>query len=175
VTLKDEKDFYKGFVDYEIIRHLNGRVPWPYPKTGVHDYLIRHLPNQGKTEWMWGLFLKDHPDKLIGSISLYVSDVTNRGFWLRRQDWGHGYMTEAAEAVNKFAVEELGFEKLLFNNAKGNHRSCRIKEKTGARLVRIDPVKAVDPQYTEAEYWELTKEEWQKQHDKRSKCEIDPC
>lgn len=57
---------------------------------------------------------------------------------------------------------ELYFEKLIFANALGNNRSRRIKEKTGARLVRIEPEEFVNPDYNQREVWELTKQEWHK-------------
>ena len=71
-------------------------------------------------------------------------------------------MTEAAKAVNRFAFEDLGFKVLRFTNGKGNIRSRRIKEKAGGRLVAIKPLNNGSPQYTEAEHWELTREEWEK-------------
>jgi RimJ/RimL family protein N-acetyltransferase len=49
---------------------------------------------------------------------------------------------------------------LVFANAVGNERSHRIKEKTGARLLRTEPAKFVNPLYTEREIWEITKDEW---------------
>jgi RimJ/RimL family protein N-acetyltransferase len=161
IDLSYERDYFEGFVDYEVIKHMNGRVPWPYPKNGVREFFEREIiPHQGKTIWQWGIFLKDNPDKLIGSISIRKNDEDNRGFWLAKQFWGHGYMTEASNIVTQFAFEELGFEVLHFTNARGNIRSRRIKEKAGARLVKMSPMKAVDPMYTESEHWELTKTKW---------------
>lgn len=69
-------------------------------------------------------------------------------------------MTEAVEPVMDYAFNELGFEKLVFTNAVGNIRSRRVKEKTGAKLVRVAPAKFVNPAYTEHEIWELSKTEW---------------
>ena len=69
-------------------------------------------------------------------------------------------MTEAAEAVMNFAFFEAGFEKLVFSNALGNQGSHRIKEKTGATLIRIGSGAFVDPAFTQREIWELTKEKW---------------
>jgi len=161
ITPEDIENYQKGFADYEVIRHMNGRVPWPFPKDGVKTFLESEIfPNLGQTIWQWGIFLKERPDILIGSISLRKSDVDNRGFWLARAYWGQGYMTEAVNCINQYAFEELGFKILRFTNAKGNHRSRRIKEKTGAHLVKVTPMKAVDPQYTDQEHWELTKTDW---------------
>ena len=54
----------------------------------------------------------------------------------------------------------LGFEVLVFANAVGNLRSRRIKEKTGARLLRTEPAEFVDPSFKDREIWELSKSEW---------------
>ena len=69
-------------------------------------------------------------------------------------------MTEAVHPVMDFAFGPAGFETLTFSNAMGNSRSGRIKEKTGARLLRIEPASYVDPTLTSREVWEITKQEW---------------
>jgi RimJ/RimL family protein N-acetyltransferase len=69
-------------------------------------------------------------------------------------------MTEATNAVTDHAFNNLGFETLVFSNALGNLRSRRIKEKSGARLIRTEPAKFVNPDYTQREVWELTKADW---------------
>lgn len=163
-------DYQNGFADYDVIRHMNSRVPWPYPKTGAKDFLESTVfPHQGKTIWQWGIFQKQEPEKLIGSISLRKSDVDNRGFWLAKAYWGHGFMTEATDAATRYAFENLGFTILRFTNAKGNTRSARIKEKQGARYVKTVPLQAVDHDYREAEHWELTKDMWREQQKSEQK------
>ena len=84
----------------------------------------------------------------------------NRGFWLGRKFWGRGIMTETVIPVTDYAFSSLGFKELNFANAKGNSRSRRIKEKTGARLVRVEPGSFVDPDFTEREIWVLMREKW---------------
>ena len=69
-------------------------------------------------------------------------------------------MTEAVVPITSYAFNELGFEKLTLTNAAGNFRSRRVKEKTGALLIGRAPASFVNPQYTEHEIWELTKEAW---------------
>ena len=113
----------------------------------------------------WGIFLKDNPDEIIGAIGLWRDGVPeNRGFWLAKNFWGKGIRTEAVKPITDYAFNFLGFEKLVFTNAVGNTRSRRIKEKTGARLLRIEAAEFVNPEYTEREIWEITKEEWKKPH-----------
>lgn len=110
---------------------------------------------------VWGIFLKEAPDELIGAVDLWrEGKPEHRGFWLGRKYWGQGFMTEAVEPVMDYAFDELGFDVLIFANAVGNIGSRRIKEKTGARLLRVEPAKFVDPKFTEHEIWELRKEDW---------------
>ena len=164
VTIYDVPSYEKHFVDYEVISHLSSAVPWPYPKNGVVEFLNQFIfPNQGKSQWLWGIFEKQNPNELIGVVHLWREGrPEHRGFWLGKPFWGKGYMTEAVEPVMNYAFDSLGFTKLIFANAVGNHKSRRIKEKTGARLIDVRPAKFVNPAYTEHEVWELTKEEWVK-------------
>ncbi len=162
VTEQDIPAYTKNFVDYEVIRHLSSVVPWPYPDNGVREFFLTTIvPNQGKNRWVWGIFRDKNPDELIGVVDLWRPGTPdNRGFWLGRKYWGNGYMTEAVRAVTDFAFDVLEFKSLVFSNARGNDRSARIKEKTGARLVRVEPAAFVDPLYTEQEIWELSRDQW---------------
>lgn len=162
VRESDAPCYTEQFVDYEVIRNLSAVVPWPYPPDGVMEYIQRTiLPNQGNNRWTWGIFLKERPERLIGAIELWrPGSPENRGFWLGRAYWGQGLMTEAVVPVMDYAFDTLGFDVLVFSNARGNSRSRRIKEKTGARLVRTEPAGFVDPAFKEREVWELSKAEW---------------
>ena len=162
ITEADAPAYAKNFIDYQIIGQLNPTTPWPFPESEMLNYLqTKILPKQGKNEWIWGIFLKNNPDELIGSIDLWrEGHPENREFWLGRRFWGRGIMTEAVEPIITYAFEYLGFEKLIFDNAVCNKRSRRIKEKTGAHLLYVEPSKFVNPEYTEHEVWELTKNDW---------------
>jgi ribosomal-protein-alanine N-acetyltransferase len=162
VTEADAPAYEKNFVDYEIISQLASVVPWPYPAGGVLDF-IRHqiVPRQGDDRWVWGVLLKEQPSEIIGVVHLYRRGTPeNRGFWLGRKYWGKGLMTEAVFPIMDYAFDVLGFERLFFSNAVGNERSRRVKEKTGARFLRTELGKFVNPAYTKREIWELTKDQW---------------
>ncbi len=162
ITEADAPAVQRYFADYAVIGELAAIVPWPYPPDGAITFIRDNvLPLQGKDRWVWGLFLKTAPDELIGNVDLWRSTTReNRGFWLARKHWGQGLMTEATNAVTAHAFNNLGFENLTFSNALGNLRSRRIKEKSGARLIRTEPAKFVNPDYTQREVWELTKADW---------------
>ena len=153
--------WYKNFNDYEIIRFLSASVPWPYSRTMHRGHWEGIKAKLGKTYWHWGLFLKETPDDMIGGIDLWREGTPeHRGFWLAHKHHGKGLMTEAVRPVNDYAFEVLGFDTLILSNALGNTQSRRIKEKTGAKLLRTEPFKFVDPALTEHEVWELTAKGW---------------
>ncbi len=152
----------QNFTDYEIVRNLSSVVPWPYPADGAsiwfHDHVV---PIQGRNRWIWAITLKSNPHDLIGVIDLWREGrPEHRGFWLSRQHWGYGYMTEAVVPVTDLAFDALGFEKLILSNAVGNKRSARVKEKCGAHKIGEKASSFVDPALTTSELWELTKESW---------------
>ena len=168
-TMADEPAYARHFVDHEVIRHLSNSAPWPYPEHGVRDYLRdRVLPRQGRDRWFWGLFRREAPDEMIGAVELWrAGDPEHRGFWLGRRFWDRGYMSEATDAVTDFAFGPAGFETLVLSNAVGNLRSRRIKEKAGAQVLRREPAEFANPDYTESEIWELTRETWRDRRGER--------
>src|SRR5262244_2629099 len=72
------------FPQWEIVRYLNRKVPWPYPPDGALTfYRDVALPAVERGEaWHWTLQLKSNPGQMIGSIGLMRSEKENRGFWI---------------------------------------------------------------------------------------------
>jgi ribosomal-protein-alanine N-acetyltransferase len=164
VTLEDAPAYQRNFADYEVVRFLSHRVPWPYPENGVAEFLRDLvLPHLGRDRWLWGICLKENPGEVIGAVDLWREGrPEHRGFWLAKRFWGRGFMAEAVVPVMDYAFSDLGFGKIVLSNALGNTQSRRIKEKTGARYVGLRDFQFVDPSFTQSELWEITKEEWKK-------------
>ncbi len=164
-SMEDAKSYQEHFDDYEVIRNLSNAIPWPYPTNGAYEYLKNVvIPMQGKDRWTWGIYLKSKPLELIGCVDIFKrSDRGNRGFWLGRKFWNQGIMSEAVKPIVDYAFLQLGFEKLIFENALGNMGSRKIKEKTGARFIGIKNSLHVDPKLNQSEQWELRRENWLKQ------------
>ncbi len=162
LTAEHAESYTRHFVDYEVIQHLSSAVPWPYPEGGVRGFIEAVvMPGQGESRWDWALTLREAPGEAIGCIGLWRSGAPeNRGFWLGRAFWGRGLMTEAVRPVMDWAFEEAEFEELILSNAVGNTRSRRIKEKTGATFMGVEPASFVRPDYTEHELWKITREAW---------------
>src|ERR1039458_3849792 len=118
----DAEQIQELFPQWEIVRYLMNRVPWPYPPDGALCY-IRDvaLPQMERGEaWHWTIRRAAKPEQIIGSISLVPGEKDNRGFWLGPQWQGQGLMSEACVWVNDFWFETLGFEVLRVSKAAGS-------------------------------------------------------
>jgi ribosomal-protein-alanine N-acetyltransferase len=161
IELADAPQVQALFANWEIVKLLNNRVPWPYPPDGAETF-IRDvaLPAvaQGK-QWVWTIRLKTEPDQLIGTINLTANGKENRGFWMGLPWQRQGLMTEACEVVTAFWFDTLQFPVLRVSKAAPNIASRRVSEKQGMRLVAT-----VEKDYVSgrlpSDLWEITAAEW---------------
>jgi RimJ/RimL family protein N-acetyltransferase len=156
------------FPQWEIVRFLKNRVPWPYPPDGALHY-IRDIavPQMERGDaWHWTIRLSERPEQIIGSISLTKGNGHNRGFWLGPEWQGRGLMSEACAWINDFWFSTLGFEVLRVSKAVGNAASRRISEKQGMRLVGHSEQGYVSG-HLPSEIWEITAEEWRNWKERR--------
>ncbi len=164
-TLKDAPSLQKHVNNWEVVQGFLATFPWPYPDDGALSFIQDVvIPNQGKTRWCWGIFLKSNPEELIGIIELtdFKEKSWNRGFWISQEFWNQGYMSEAILPVNRYAFEVLKFDKLVFGSAVKNPASSKLKEKTGGKFLRVQAGSHLNPEWNESEVWELTKDDWLK-------------
>ncbi len=167
LELADAPQAQALFPHWEIVRHLAGPIPWPYPEDGVLTHYRDHaFPAMERgDEWYWSLRLKSAPDQLIGSIALMKGEKMNRGFWLGLPWHGQGLMTEAVEAVTDYWFNELKFAVLRAPKAVDNAASRRISEKTGMRVIAVEEKDYVSGRLL-SETWEITAEEWRARRDR---------
>lgn len=161
LELADAPAIQALFPQWEIVRYLADRVPWPYPADGALSFMRDvALPamRQGR-EWHWTIRLLSEPQTLIGAISLSDEEDNNRGFWLAPQWQRQGLMQEACEAVTAYWFEVLQRPLLRAPKALLNLASRRISERSGMRLVEIIEKDYVSGRFP-SELWEISREEW---------------
>jgi [ribosomal protein S5]-alanine N-acetyltransferase len=160
LELGDAEQIQELFAQWEIVRMLNARVPWPFPEDGaLRNIRDVALPAVERGEaWDWTLRLKEEPERIIGRIGLYVRE-NNRGFWMGLPWQGRGLMTEAVIAVTDYWFEVLGFPVLRAPKAVENAGSRRISEKMGMRVVETKDSEYVSGSLL-TEVWEITADEW---------------
>jgi ribosomal-protein-alanine N-acetyltransferase len=123
-----------GAGDQRVAQYLI-QVPSPYPIALARRWVIHRI------EW-WELgrgvtlavTLPGDPDMLLGTVSLrrYIRDRrAELGYWLARPAWGHGFATEAAQAVVDFGFRELGLARVYAQVLAGNSASLRVLDKLG--------------------------------------------
>ena len=163
VRSKDAPVIQKRFANWEVVRWLDAKVPWPYPADGAANFVAGCLAEMAKGEKShWAIVPKKGPADLIGVISLWPDDGEThdqRGFWLDPAFHGQGLMTEAANRVTDYAFSKLDWPRLWLSNAQDNHASRRIKEKQGARLVEMMIGRFVSGEATRM-VWLLEREDW---------------
>jgi ribosomal-protein-alanine N-acetyltransferase len=86
----------------------------------------------------------EHEGRASGCISLenirwqqrtWRTDRAELGYWLAPPLWGHGLMTEAAQAIVRFGFDVLSLHKITVGCLADNDGSRRVIEKVGFRAV----------------------------------------
>jgi len=132
------------FVGDEEIMHLLADQPGGIEKA---DALVKRWIARWERNGV-GQLIVECGSELIGRVGLIVWDrrtwetsaydlagehaQEELGWALVRRVWGHGYATEAAQAVKQWS-HERGIERLVSLIAPDNVRSQRVAEKLGAQ------------------------------------------
>lgn len=161
LTLADEFEIQRVFPQWEIVRWLDAKVPWPYPSDGARAFLEKvALPEMAMgTGWHWGIFRHEEPEVMIGEITLQDVERHNRGFWIDPQWQGRGYAGEAADIVTEYWFETLDRSVLHVPKASTNLASRRISERQGMHVIDHFIGELVEGPCP-FELWELTRKEW---------------
>ena len=161
LQLADAEEVQTLFPQWEIVKYLNARVPWPFPEDGVRTYYLETvLPGMARgEEWHWTLRRKADPEKIIGVISLHGSRDGNRGFWIMPEWRRQGLMTEAAAEATRFWFEELNQPVLRVKKASENAASRAISVGEGMRCVGFSEEDYVCGRLP-TELWEMDAAEW---------------
>ncbi len=92
------------------------------------DYYQREF-HEGTALW-WGLALREHPGKLIGSCGLHglVAEhyQAELGFWLLPEFSRQGYMHEAVAAIIDYSFQELKLHRLQALVDTSNHSCLKL-------------------------------------------------
>jgi RimJ/RimL family protein N-acetyltransferase len=125
--------------DPEVMRHIaDGR-------TRTREQTEAGL-ERAMTEWReceFGMFSVELAEtgKYIGWVALAIPaflpevlPAVEIGWRLDRGQWGHGYATEAAQAVLRYGFEDCALERIVSIRDVANEASRRVMEKLGLRF-----------------------------------------
>ena len=89
-----------------------------------------------KDYYRWTMELKEN-HKVLGTIYLNIHDEKARtagiDYWIREDEWGHGYTTEASKIVMDFAFNKLNLNRIESCGAKENTGTWKVMEKIGLK------------------------------------------
>ncbi len=115
--------------DIDVAR-MTARLPHPYTEFDAEEW-IRGIESN---EYVQGI---EHDGYLIGLIGYTINTDRSAelGYWIGKPWWGHGYATEAAEAVIRHAFRVARVQRMTCCHFIDNPASARVIEKLGFRCI----------------------------------------
>ena len=114
--------------DPEIPR-MTTRMPFPY---GLADaqYFVDAVAEQDHARE--NTFLIEHGGEVVGCVGLFMRErLPEIGYWIGRPYWGHGFATEAATAVLRWARDDWRKKIVVAGHFADNPASGTVLIKAG--------------------------------------------
>jgi RimJ/RimL family protein N-acetyltransferase len=134
--------------------HLSPWIPTqiatPVPQPALAERLAGNAANfAGNIDWRYAMLRADNqkvlgeiaifPRSSAGRVSFAESDRAEIGFWLRKDETGQGFVTEAAAAVLAAADSIARFSHTEVRCDARNIRSAAVPQRLGFALLAIEP------------------------------------
>ena len=110
--------------------------PVPFDRAACVDWILRNRTRYANDGYgLWAMILKSTGD-LIGDCGLVRQtvdgvDELEIGYHVRRDLWGQGYASEAAQACRDYAFARFSVDRLISLIRPENLASRRVAEKNG--------------------------------------------
>lgn len=139
---EDAAELHRLVNDWEVAKTL-ARVPFPYPRDLADEWIgsTRTELAEGRA-WHLAVTGVEHAGEaterevLVGCVGLTL-DAARReaelGYWVGRRYWGHGVAPEAAGRIARWALANLGIERLVASALEENARSGAVLRRIGFR------------------------------------------
>jgi RimJ/RimL family protein N-acetyltransferase len=132
-ALSDASDVHRLAGDWAVAdTTLN--IPHPYEDGMAEDWISHHQDNFASGQQLTLAVTLRASGALVGAIGLRLTPRFARaemGYWIGKPYWGHGYCTEAAQAVIACGFGELGLHKIFASHLVRNPASGRVMQKAG--------------------------------------------
>ncbi len=126
---EDAEDLARLLADEAVVRYT-ARIPHPYSVADARAFLDG-LASADEVVW---IITARADGAVLGAIGLEALEALEGpalGFWLGREFWGAGIMSEAVARVLRHAFEDLVAAKVRSNAQPDNLASRRVLEKAG--------------------------------------------
>jgi [ribosomal protein S5]-alanine N-acetyltransferase len=112
------------------------RIPHPYEEGEAERWIATHPKLFAEGRSVSFAIVLAAENMLIGAVGFEISrghDRAELGYWIGRPYWNHGYATEAAREVVRYAFETYDLHRIVAHYLVGNAASGRVMEKLGMR------------------------------------------
>ncbi|HEX5616303.1 MAG TPA: GNAT family N-acetyltransferase [Acidimicrobiia bacterium] len=136
---------YDGIAgDADIERYT--RIPFPYTRELAREFIERSVATRADGDEYAFAIRTFVDDALVGGIGVHrigrpappdSALLPNEvGYWVRADARGRGLCTSALRVLSRWALTDLGVDRLELQCATDNARSRRVAEKVGYRFTR---------------------------------------
>jgi len=129
----DEDSVQKHVNDKDVSRFTLS-IPHPYTKKDAKMFIDRVIKEQKSKNKLPVRFAIDVDGEVVGCIALNPTERDHKltiGYWLGREYWGKGIMTEAVKAVTHYGLKTLKKKRICGYVFIKNEASARVLEKAG--------------------------------------------
>ncbi len=118
-----------------LVASQTANIPCPYGVSDAEQFIRRaRAENESGQGLALALAFKRQPNEAIGVIGAHGSDFRGTaylGYWLGREYWGQGLMTEAARVFVDLVFGMTSLGEIVSDALPGNLASRRVQEKLG--------------------------------------------
>jgi len=129
-TIEDAETVSRVAGEWDIARMM-APVPYPYPVSVAAGWINSHRASaMAGTDMTFAIWLGN---ALIGSINIENrgDDTTGIGYWVDKNHWNKGYVSEAVTEILQYTFNVLDVNLLTTELFADNLASARVLEKAG--------------------------------------------
>jgi len=123
-----------------LVKHINNKdiayytsnIPFPYKKNYGIEWLNKTINEYRKKEVRKLALAIEIKGEVVGCVELkkiYKNHKSEIGYWLSKDFWGKGIMTEVIKAIVDYAFKNFDLVRIFAYVREGNPASSRVLEK----------------------------------------------
>ncbi len=133
---RDVGPYAQIVADPDVMRFIGDGLIHTYEQ--AQQFVHTMMATDEERGWIFWAVAHQETSALMGFCGFGVMDgQLDFGWRYAREFWGHGYGTEAAQAVLRYGIETCGFQTIRSVAYTENRASIRIMEKIGMRFERF--------------------------------------